>query len=157
MNLISAEMHKSAYATSPHPVLAIDGTPIELWIKCIAENASYEDDTFGLVPAQGWLLDENELNSAWKLLIPHKENSSTFVPLLICPDDVDLACTVIVVEQVVEKDKVIWARFGFAVEVINGIVTSVQWSKNEQKAEFDKSEFISACSELKRLTENEWV
>jgi hypothetical protein len=157
MNSISAKMHKSACAKLPHPVLTIDGTPIELWIKGITENHLGEDDTCNLVPAQGWLIDENELNTAWKLLNPQEENSSTFVPLLICPDDVDFACTVGVVEQIVEEENIIWFRFGRAVDVVNGIVTSVQWSKFAQKAEFEKSQFMSACSELKRLTENEWV
>ena len=156
MNSISAKMHQSACTKLPHPVLTIDGTPIKIWIKGVISNHLGEDDTSCLVPAQGWLIDETELKSAWKLLFPEEENCSTYVPLLICPDDVDLACTVAIVEQVVEGEKIIWNRFGRAVGVTNGIVTSVQWNKLEQKAEFIKEEFQRACLELKRLTENEW-
>lgn len=157
MNAMSAKMHQSANTKLPHPVLIIDGTPIEIWIKGIISNHLGEDDTSCLVPAQGWLIDEAELNSAWKLLFPQDENCSTFVPLLICSDDLDLACTVAVVEQIVENEKIIWNRFGRAVGVTNGIVTSVQWNKQEQRAEFLKEEFQLACSELKRLTDNEWA
>jgi hypothetical protein len=157
MNSISAKMHQSACTKLPHPVLTIDGFPIEIWIKGVISDHLGEDKTNHLVPAQGWLIHEDELRSAWKLLLPQEEDSSTFVPILICPDDVDLACTVVVVEQVVNGEKIIWGRFGRAVNVINGIVTSVRWSKLEQSAEFSKEEFEHACSELKRLTENEWV
>ncbi|MFX9532959.1 hypothetical protein ABTO68_20405, partial [Acinetobacter baumannii] len=70
-----------------------------------------------LVPAQGWLYDydsELALSNAWKLLKPevYKNGAvSTVVPILICSDDLDLACSVIMVEQVVSADQVIWARF----------------------------------------------
>lgn len=150
-------MHQSACAKLPHPVLTIDGIPLEVWVKGIISNHLGEDDTYHLVPAQGWLINEEDLRSAWKLLFPLEENSSTFVPILICPDDVDLACTVAVVEQVVEGENIIWNRFGRAVNVINGVVTSVQWNHITQRAEFNKYEFLNACSELQRLTDNEWV
>lgn len=157
MNTIRAEMHQSKYTRAPHPVLAIDGIPLGSWIKGIIYNASGEDDTEGLVPAQGWLTDDEHAKYAWQLLPPASEECSTIVPLLICPDDMDLSCTVVVAEQVIRDDTLIWERFGRAVGVINGIVTSVTWNTNGQRAEFSRQQFEQACAEFQRLTDHEWA
>ncbi len=157
MNTISAIMHQSKHASSQHPVFAIDSTPLSSWIKGVIYDHLGEDDTDGLVPAQGWLIDKDHSSYAWQLLNPIEEGSSTIVPLLICPDDMDLSCTVAVVEQVVCDKKIIWARFGRAINIINGFITSVEWTQNNQKAEFEKKQFLDAFSEFKRLNEHEWV
>ena len=70
MNTVSATMHQSRHATSEHPVLAIDDKPIEQWLKSRLLDLTDEDTINGLVPAQGWLMDEDELAIAWNLLAP---------------------------------------------------------------------------------------
>lgn len=69
----------------------------------------------------------------------------------------DLNCTVAVIEQVVQGEKLIWERFGRAVAVINGLVTAVAWNANGQRAEFSRQPFDQVCTEFKRLTEHEWA
>src|SRR2546427_3403424 len=77
MNVIEAVMHMSLYAKAPHPVLVVDGVPLELWLKEADCSAVFGEDTVGgLVPAQGWLIDECDLQNAWYLLNPKNENSS---------------------------------------------------------------------------------
>ncbi|MGC5703361.1 hypothetical protein J4P02_24490 [Pseudomonas sp. NFXW11] len=156
MNNIHAAMHHSKYTTAPHPVLTIDGVPLDRWIKGVIYDASGADDTEGLVPAQGWLIDDEHAKLAWQLLVPASEECSSIVPLLICPDDMDLSCTVAVVEQVVQGDKLIWERFGRAVAVTNGLVTSVAWNANVQRAEFARQQFDEACAEFSRQMGHEW-
>lgn len=157
MNKIDAGMHRSRCAKAPHPVLLIDGTPLEMWAKgVISSDALGTDSTDTLVPAQGWLLDESDLQNAWYLLGPKDESSSTIVPVLICPDDMDMSCTVAVVEQQVDTQTVSWLRIGRATDVRNGIVVSVEWEMPSQKAVFDKAAFRAAVDELKRLTDEEW-
>ena len=113
MNLISAILLKEHPITGciqdgsgnskPFSSLTIDGIPLNIWIN--KNNIIEEANT--LVPAQGWLYDfENELSlsNAWKLLKPEASEYgavSTVVPILICPDDLDLVCSVIMVEQVI--------------------------------------------------------
>lgn len=158
MNTIDAGMHRSRCAKAPHPVLLIDGTPLEMWAKgIISSDAFGTDSTDTLVPAQGWLIDESDLQNAWYLLEPKDQNSSTIVPVLICPDDMDMSCTVAVVEQQVDTQKVSWLRIGRATDVRNGIVVSVEWEMPSQKAVFDKAAFRAAVDELKRLTDEEWL
>jgi hypothetical protein len=157
MNTIHAVMHQSKHTRAPHPVFTIDGVPLASWVKGVIYDAAGADISDGLVPAQGWLIDDDHLRYAWQMLEPQIEDSSTIVPLLICSDDMDLSCTVAVVEQVVRAEHLIWERFGRAVGVTSGVVTSVAWIESQQRAEFDKDEFQEACAEFKRLTEHAWA
>ncbi|MFJ4248135.1 MULTISPECIES: hypothetical protein [Pseudomonas] len=157
MNVISAAMYQSKHTRAPHPVFTIDSIPLGNWIKGVIYDAIGNDDTDGLVPAQGWLTDDDHSRYAWQVLEPNAEDSSTIVPLLICPDDMDLSCTVAVVEQVIRGETVIWERFGRAVDIVSGVITAVAWNEKNQRALFQKVQFQDALSAFKRLTEHEWV
>lgn len=145
----------------PFPILAIDNVPLNIWVH---QNTHIIDSTESLVPAQGWLYDydsELALSNAWKLLKPEayeNETISTVVPLLICPDDLDLECSVIMVEQVVSADKVVWARFGRAFTHIHDVVTSVVWetSPSAPRLSFPLGEFEKAYDDLKEL-DKKWT
>lgn len=145
----------------PFPILAIDNVPLNIWVH---QNTHIIDSTESLVPAQGWLYDydsELALSNAWQLLKPevYKNGAvSTVVPLLICPDDLDLECSVIMVEQVVSADKVVWARFGRAFTHIHDVVTSVVWetSPSAPRLSFPFGEFEKAYDDLKEL-DKKWT
>ncbi len=155
MNTVSAMMCKSKYVSADHPVLAIDGVPVQLWISAQMFDDPSNGGAEGLVPAQGWLLDDDHLQIAWKLLEPADEGS-TVVPLLICPDDMDLNCTVVVVEQSTDAESIVWKRFGWATDSVNGMITAVRWSGSEQSARFERRQFYDSVQELKRLTNDVW-
>ncbi len=75
------------------------------------------------------------------------------MPLLICSDDIDFVCTVVVAEQEVTTNKVFWRRFGFAFDHPGDQVgASVKWFEANFAAEFDRSEVEQAIIEFKRLT-----
>ncbi|MGK8803982.1 hypothetical protein [Acinetobacter seifertii] len=140
----------------PFPILAIDNVPLNIWMH---QNARVIDDMNDLVPAQGWLYDHDSelaLSNAWKLLKPEAYENvaiSTVVPILICPDDLDLTCSVIMVEQIVSTDQVVWARFGLAFNHVHDVVTSVVWetSPSAPRLSFPLSEFEKAYNDLKEL------
>ncbi|QNM94761.1 hypothetical protein [Chitinimonas koreensis] len=151
---IAARMHRSTYATTPHPVLAIDGTPLDVWLQ----SQTGEADILGLVPAQGWLVDETELALAWRRIEPGQEGCSTIVPLLICPDDADFSCTTVVVEQELRSDEVVWHRFGYAADLPRDQVgATVRWFRHDSALRFPRAEFTTALAELKRLTQEVWL
>ncbi|TDM66606.1 hypothetical protein C5B72_03635 [Acinetobacter sp. KU 011TH] len=140
----------------PFPILAIDNIPLNIWVD---QNISIIDGTETLVPAQGWLYDydsELALSNALKLLKPQAYENvaiSTVVPILICPDDLDLVCNVVMVEQVVSADKVLWTRFGYAFNHIHDVVTSVVWeiTTSTPHLRFPLNEFEKAYNDLKEL------
>lgn len=140
----------------PFPILTIDNIPLNIWVH---QNTHIIDCAETLVPAQGWLYDYDSnlaLSNAWQLLKPEvyeSEAVSTVVPILICSDDLDLVCSVIMVEQVTTADEVVWARFGRAVEHIHDVVTSVVWetTPSAPHLRFPLSEFEKAYNDLKEL------
>ena len=142
----------------PFPILTIDGIPLNIWID---KNTNIIEETNTLVPAQGWLYDfENELSlsNAWKLLKPEASEYgavSTVVPILICPDDLDLVCSVIMVEQVITETEVAWIRFGRGWNHIHDLVSSVIWEKTftSPVLTFKLSNFEEAYNNLKNLDE----
>lgn len=151
MNTISIIIAKPKFASTEQPVLAIDGTPVYNWVKLQIFDHDGNDEAYSLVPAQTWLYNENESSIAWKLLEPTYEGS-TIVPLLVCPDDMDLNCTVVVVEQVVKEQTVEWRRFGLCTNHMNGVITSVNWSDGAQNAAFNRTQFQDSVEEFKRLS-----
>lgn len=140
----------------PFPILAIDNIPLNIWMH---QNARIIDNINDLVPAQGWLYDNDSelaLSNAWKLLKPEAYENvaiSTVVPILICPDDLDLKCSVIMVEQIVSANQVVWARFGRAFNHIQDVVTSVVWEiyPYAPRLSFPLDEFEKAYNDLKEL------
>lgn len=121
MNTISTIVSKPKFASTEQPVLAIDGVPVYQWVKSQIFDSDGNDDTHTLVPAQTWLYDEDESRIAWELLEPTHEGS-TVAPLLVCPDDMDLNCTVVVVEQIVDK------KLSSGGDLGSPLITSMEWS-----------------------------
>lgn len=144
-------MSRPKFASTEQAVLAIDGVPVYQWVASLILDADGNDETHTLVPAQTWLYNDDESKIAWELLEPTYDGS-TVVPLLVCPDDMDLSCTVVVVEQIVDKQTVEWRRFGLSVNHINAVVTSVCWSESDQHAIFDRTQFEEAFLNFKRLS-----
>ncbi len=148
---ISVAMYQSQFSNAPHPVLTIDGISLDVWLNM----KTTEQDVLDLVPAQDWLSDRKDLVLAWQRITPNAETHSTIVPLLICPDDLDFYCTVVVVEQEVTDGQVIWHRFGFASDMPGEqFGTSVTWFKINASAIFQKEQFTNALVELNKLCEH---
>ncbi len=142
-------IHTAKGELKPFPILVIDGLPLNQWMDRLEIILSNELSALSLVPAQGWLMDEHENKIAWELLKPtDSEECSTIVPLLICSDDLDYTCTVVVVEQIQKATQVIWARFGLGLNAIGGVVTAVRWIYEESILEFNRDEFDNSISEL---------
>ena len=141
--------------TKPFPIFAIDGLPLNIWIS---KNTSFKDAKSS-VPAQGWLYDFDNsfpLRNAWKLLKPETSEYgavSTVIPILICSDDLDLVCNVIMIEQMVTESEVQWIRFGVAWNNMNDLVTSVVWEQpfSSPVLTFKLSDFEEAYNNLKIL------
>ncbi|MBQ3513211.1 MAG: hypothetical protein IJA32_05345 [Lachnospiraceae bacterium] len=65
---------------------------------------------FGLYPAWGKGLDyKGDIRFVWKLI----EMDSAVLPLLLCSDDLDFSCIVMVVDVEKTKDFVYWRRIGY--------------------------------------------
>jgi len=144
---ISAIMYKPQWADAEYPTLAIDDIPLEVWLY----THTQETNSDNLVPAQSWLHNEQEIKLAWERLYNWGSGIKIIVPLLICPDDIDFGCTVVVTEQETTSEFVFWHRFGFSLN--KDITNEVYWFKNTHLVRFDIFNFKSAVADLWSLCE----
>lgn len=115
----------------------IDDIPMGELLSRFTGNNLYKD------LCCAWLLNDLEVTSfrrgesryIWTLL---REKRNCNIPILICPDDMDFWCTVIVVQVKFLESKVIWNRFGSFTEKIDlaklrasGIQDLLTWSDED--------------------------
>lgn len=106
--MIRAADYNSKFSTEPHLNLWIDGEPMQEWLHRLVPEAGME----GLVPAWlGWLNDPAEREIVRQRMVP-RSGETQRVPLLVCPDDLDFSCTVVIAEVTATEDEVIWERLG---------------------------------------------
>lgn len=107
MNHIEAKLHKSKFAAKEHLDIFIDGIVLDKYL----ESKFRHDYILDLVPSLTWLLEESDRVLAASLLACEKF-SRQVAPVLVCPDDQDFSCTVIVVEVEFSVNEVKWHRAG---------------------------------------------
>ena len=108
MHAISAETAKSAFVDTPHLVIAVDGRPLDL----VLDAHRPQGDLKGLVPTLlDWLEDEGERAVVRDRVLP-PIGETAVAPILMCPDDLDFFCTVVVAEVETSAEAVQWTRLG---------------------------------------------
>lgn len=115
MNHIKIEKMHTAYGHE-YFLWSIDGKALTEYLQ--DWTAAFPDDGrvnrlapfSGLWPAWSKHLEwEGDVRFVWKVV----ESDKTILPLLLCPDDVDFTCIVVVAEVEKTKDSVYWSRVGF--------------------------------------------
>ncbi|CAA6802351.1 MAG: Unknown protein [uncultured Sulfurovum sp.] len=69
-------------------------------------------NTTGLIPSFLHLMDEDEEEQVWDMLESDSDEVSV-LPILICSEDLDLSCSVVVVEVQKLENSVKWLRMGY--------------------------------------------
>lgn len=166
-NSISAAMSKRQSIYNSYPIFLVDGESLDMWlsnkigtVKIDIDKEHYfiDVDLKCLVPAQGWLIDDDEMQTAWQRITPSYSGLTTIVPLLICDSDVNFSCIVFVVEQEVSDEFVSWCRFGFSMDHgRDSVGGTVKWLEIPCNAKFKKAEYINALNRFKLLCDTEWV
>ncbi|MCK6073914.1 hypothetical protein [Paenibacillus silvae] len=107
MNIFSIDTQTSKYINVEHPVISIDGIPLDLYLHNL-----YPDNLYlGLIPTiTDWIGLKEEAELVLRRFISEEE--IIILPILMCPDDCDLTCTLIVAEVLKSDDQVIWRRIG---------------------------------------------
>lgn len=95
------------YVESPLLLLFVDGVPLDELLACCRPD----QDLIGLIPALGNLLSREDNELAAQRLLP-AEGQSSIAPVLICPDDLDFACTTVVALVSNRDGTIVWERLG---------------------------------------------
>lgn len=143
MNQISVEDMKSKYVSNNHPLILIDGVPLDIMLDEI-----YPDGfLLGLIPTiVDWIssMDERRLvEQAYDM-----NDEVKIMPVLMCPDDCDLSCTVVVAEVETSNKFVKWNRLGIdknnpkeLIEKNMFLETGVEWLDKVPKLILSKESY----------------
>lgn len=133
------------------PTLAIDDIAINDWFAQYTDtqtNTLYDFSIKGLTHSFD-LRREEETELVWQYLGLPDNRDTTYVPLLTCPDDLDLTCSVLVTEQSYDKNCVSWQRFGFLFDdLTKQDPNSIKWLSDVPKLIFKRDNFINIFSQL---------
>lgn len=143
INKISVEKVESKYVKEVHPNIYVDGKPLDHIL-----NELYPDDLLlGLIPM---IVDWMSIDEEFKL-VENTFNAADdvkIIPILMCPDDCDLSCTLIVAEVETTFNQVRWNRIGIDInnpkDLINQnkfLETGVKWLDKVPKMTFLNEEY----------------
>lgn len=153
INKISTKTYLNTFSRKNFYVIEIDGKSLE---DIILEKRP--DIIRGIVPTfLNWLENDEERKIVWERAIP-KIGEKSILPILMCSEDIDLWCTLIMVEVETDEKYVHWNRFGLEnsdAKKPNEIGKSVEWFSGIKHLTFDKNEYQNVLNQFKlRLDEN---
>lgn len=149
---ISTKIVTSIYnQESEYLTITIEGQPIDEYFDSKEPSSGIR----GRVLTLDSLSDPKERKVVWDRICPN-EGSIKVAPILTCPDDLDLSCSVIVAQIETKGDKIIWHRVGedkteWSRDFPEDIGSEVDWFDKIEKMEFDKNEYLKVLSEFKEI------
>ncbi len=144
-NLLSIASHKSKHSLGFYPTFAVDGVPMEVWLPQHNREAELH-----LVAAHSGLYSDKDTCLVWDRIYSTAPGWRTLVPLLVCSDDLDLTCTVIVAEQHAGEHYVQWRRFGLLKDLITLQSPAVDWYESIPSLTFERSQFQSLLDAFRK-------
>lgn len=153
MNKIEAIEFKSEYAREKHLVVAIDNEPLDLILDRLFPENNYK----GLVSTfLDWFTNLNERRVVWERVLPDL-NKTTVCPILMCSDDLDFYCTIIVAEIERLETVVNWKRIGLDNGSTDGLPDSigstVKWFK-QLSYQFEINEYKKCLDRFEEEMKN---
>ena len=149
MNTIKVEIDKSDYGTNDFPNLKIDG----FWLDEKLEELYPENMYKGLYPTLlFWMEIEQKQKIVWNRILPEL-GETTVSPILMCPDDNDFSCTLIVAEIENCGEIIKWNRLGIDKTTeynAEKVGSKVEWFEKINGLEFTKSEYEIMLTEFKK-------
>jgi hypothetical protein len=130
---------KSEYTTQEHLNILIDDKPLDIML-----HELYSDKLFlGLIPTMvEWLDSLEEVELVYSRFV--SDQSQVILPILMCPDDCDFTCTIIVAEVVTTDESISWNRIGIDNSQrrdINNTGATVEWLEKVPAFCFDITDY----------------
>ncbi len=142
MNKIEGIQDKSDYEDNSDFInYRIDGYWLDEKLDELYPNNMYK----GLIPTLvHWMERKDEEAVVWKRILPN-ENETTTCPILMCPDDNDFSCTLIVTEIRNCGDLIQWKQIG--IDKTNEldaekVGSTVEWFDKIKELNFSKRDYM---------------
>lgn len=163
MNTIAALLDRDDYGTEQQFLnFCIDGQWLDEKLDELYPGNNYK----GLIPTLDFALaTEAERKTVWGRIAPDK-GKTTVCPLLMCPDDVDFTCTLVVAEIQYVGEIISWQRLGLdhsklwepATDGATGewvwkpqaVGTTVEWFSDSLVLEFDRAAYFQMLDDFNR-------
>ncbi len=129
--------------------IKIDGE----WVDKLLSNLYPEYDIIGTIPTLSFRLEtQEEEKIVWERFLPAL-NETTIAPILMCSDDCDFSCTLILAEIENIGHRVYWKRFGQdnskTSENKENVGSNVKWFFPKIEFEFDILEYEMVISDFR--------
>jgi len=152
VNRLEAIEATSKYVSKRHTVLAVDGVPLDVLVDSVRPYLTL----LGLVPALlDWLTDPKERALVWQRILP-PTGAVAVAPVLVCPDDLNLWCTVVAAEVAPMGSVVGWNRIGVdrskpkPGEMPEAVGTVVEWFSEIGPYRFDRAKYERCLAAFER-------
>jgi hypothetical protein len=146
VNRIEAARAKSKFVQEPHLTITVDGVPLDE----LLETAVPDANVAGLVSSLlGWFDKQEDNALPWERILPNV-GCTGYAPILICPDDLDYNCTVVMVEVVAEPEVVRWDRIGYA-SGPGTVGSCIRWLPGVGPYRFSRTDYVRCLSEFRRV------
>jgi len=126
------------------------------WLDEILDKIYPENMSKDLIPTLvSWMYNNDEKEVVWKRILP-ETNEVTICPILMCPDDNDFSCTLIVAEIENLGNIIRWNKLGldqtteFEAEKVG---MDVQWLYKIPPFEFEKKDYLHMLDSFKKQNE----
>ena len=127
----------------------IDGYWLDEKLDEIYPNNMYK----GLIPTLVyWMEREDEKAIVWKRILPN-ENETTICPILMCPDDNDFSCTLIIAEIRNCEEVIQWQKIGIDKTKdweAEKVGSTVEWFDKFKEFNFSKSDYLTMLETFKQ-------
>ncbi len=128
--------------------VAVNDCELHEWFVQYTEEARWLCEAFELY-------DNKETEIVWVCIGQIDVGVRSYVPLLVCSDDVDLSCTVLMAEQLAEDEQIIWQRFGWLQgDVEEQNPDDIEWINDIPPLIFSRDNFIETFSQLRTAVIN---
>ncbi|RYY37310.1 MAG: hypothetical protein EOP46_03175 [Sphingobacteriaceae bacterium] len=143
MNEIATQIDKSDYEGYYDFLnIKIDGEFLDELLELKYPGEMYK----GTIPTLLFAMEiDAESKIVWNRILPAL-NSKSICPILMCPDDLDFSCTIVVAEIECLEDIVRWNKMGLDITKdwqAESICSEVKWFDKLPPCEFSKIDYLA--------------
>ena len=137
MSEIEAIATTSKFVSDTHLVMFVDGVPFDELVDAALPGSNLAGFVCSLL---GWFHNEEDCKIPWERILP-EIGCTGYAPILICPDDLDFDCSVVIVEVVAEMDHIRWDRVGLNASQTGAVGSCVRWLPGIGRFRFDRNDY----------------